>query len=189
MKGILLVVYLLLFTKFLFCQGNRVISYIDSTASPELVLIQELKVNAPLEDVWTAYTTKEGWEKWAVPLAEVDLRVGGYIRSNYNAEGVIGDSTTIVTHIINYVPNKLITLQAELSDNFPQFMKEDAKDLYNVIYLDELENGETQIKSFGIGYKNNPKYMSLMKFFIQGNEKTLMQLVTYLEKDTSPSKY
>lgn len=150
--------------------------------SPELVLIQEFTVDAPVQKVWDAYTTKKGYEKWAVPLAKFDLKVGGSIKTNYNAAGTIGDSTTIVTHIINYVPQRLLTLQAEISENFPQFMKEDAKDFYNVIYFDEVEDGRTHIKSFGIGYKNNPQYLSLMDFFITANEETLLKLIDYLEK-------
>mgnify|MGYP000017619378 CR=1 FL=1 len=131
---------------------------------------------------YSAYTTKKGYESWAAPLAEVNLKVGGFIKSNYNKEGVIGDSTTIVTHIINYVPKRLITLQAEITDNFPEFMKKEAKDFYNVIYFNEMEDGYTSVKSFGIGYKNNPKYLSLMNYFIPANETVLMGLITYLEK-------
>ena len=161
----------------------RVISKIDSTKSPELVLIQEFIVKSPIDSVWNAYTTKKGYESWAAPLAEVDLKVGGFIKSNYNKEGKIGDSTTIVTHIINYVPKKLITLQAEITDNFPEFMIKEAKDFYNVIYFNEMENEYTSVKSFGIGYKNNPKYLSLMNYFIPANEKILMNLIAYLEKN------
>lgn len=161
---------------------NRIISTIDSTRTPELVLIQEFTVQAPIDHVWKAYTTKEGWESWAVPLAEVDLKVGGKIQTNYNKDGIIGDSTTIVTHIVNYVPKRLITLQAEITDNFPEFMRKEADDFYNVIYFLELENGITKVQSFGIGYKNTPKYLQLIKFFIPANEKTLMNLITYLEK-------
>jgi len=164
-------------------QVKRVTSTIDSTKTPELVLIQEFSVKSPIESVWNAYTTKKGWESWAVPVAEIDLKVGGTIKTNYNKEGKIGDSTTIVTHIINYVPKKLLTLQAELTDNFPEFMKEDAKDFFNVIYFSELENGYTNVKSFGIGYKNNSKYLALMNYFIPANEKTLLQLIDYLEND------
>ncbi|MBL7561210.1 SRPBCC domain-containing protein [Olleya sp. YSTF-M6] len=182
MKKILFILCLLSLTKFTFGQEKRVISKIDSTKTPELVLIQELTVKAPIDSVWNAYTTKKGWENWAVPLAEVDLKVGGHIKTNYNEQGKIGDSTTIITHIINYVPKRLLTLQAEITDNFPEFMKDDAKDFFNVIYFDELENGDTNIKSFGIGYKNNPKYLSLMNYFIPANEKTLMKLIAYLEK-------
>lgn len=183
MKKVFLILCLASMTTLTFAQNKRVISKIDSTKTPELVLIQELTVKAPIDSVWNAYTTKKGWENWAVPLAEVDLRVGGFIKTNYNAQGKIGDSTTIVTHIINYVPKRLLTLQAEISDNFPEFMKEDSKDFFNIIYFDELENGDTNIKSFGIGYKNNPKYLSLMSYFIPANEKTLMNLISYLEKE------
>ncbi|MFN3137621.1 MAG: SRPBCC family protein [Allomuricauda sp.] len=183
MKKMLFILCLLSQTTLTFGQEKRVISKIDSTKTPELVLIQELTVKAPIDSVWNAYTTKRGWENWAVPLAEVDLKVGGYIKTNYNEQGKIGDSTTIVTHIINYVPKRLLTLQAEIADNFPEFMKDDAKDFYNVIYFDELENGHTYIKSFGIGYKNNPKYLSLMDYFIPANEKTLMNLIAYLENE------
>lgn len=183
MKNVLFILCLIFLTTLTFGQEKRVISKIDSTKTPELVLIQELTVKAPIDSVWNAYTTKRGWENWAVPLAEVHLKVGGYIKTNYNEQGKIGDSTTIVTHIINYVPKRLLTLQAEIADNFPEFMKDDAKDFYNVIYFDELENGHTNIKSFGIGYKNNPKYLSLMDYFIPANEKTLMNLIAYLENE------
>ncbi|MBR9845401.1 MAG: SRPBCC domain-containing protein [Algicola sp.] len=183
MKTILFILLFSSMSMMTFAQEKRVISQIDSTKTPELVLIQELTVKAPIDSVWKAYTTKKGWENWAVPLAEVDLKVGGVIKTNYNEQGKIGDSTTIVTHIINYVPKRLLTLQAEITDNFPEFMKKDAKDFYNIIYFDELENGQTTIKSFGIGYKNNPKYLALMNYFIPANEKTLMKLIAYLEED------
>lgn len=160
---------------------KRIRSTIDSTKTPELVLIQEFTVDAPIDSVWNAYTTKEGWESWAVPLAEVDLKVGGKIQTNYNKDGVIGDSTTIVTHIVNYVPKKLITFQAEITDNFPEFMKKEADDFYNIMYFTELENGKVKIQSFGIGYKNTPKFLQLMNFFIPANEKTLLNLIKYLE--------
>ena len=162
-------------------QPKRVTSLVDSTYQNELVLIQEFIVEAPVNSVWDAYTTKEGWENWSVPIAEVDLRIGGTIKTNYNPNGRIGDSTTIVTNIVNYVPLRLITLQAELTDNFPEFMKKEAKNFYNVIYFDEVEPGRTHVKSFGIGYRNTPKYMNLMKFFIPANEKTLSKLIAYLE--------
>ena len=182
MRKILIILLSVSMTSLTFGQEKRIVSTIDSTKTRELVLIQEFTVKSTIDAVLKAYTTKEGWENWAVPLAEVDLKVGGFIKTNYNKEGKIGDSTTIVTHIINYVPKRLITLQAQITDNFPEFMKEDAKDFYNVIYFDEFESGVTNVKSFGIGYKNNPKYLSLMNYFISANEKTLLNLIAYLEK-------
>jgi len=161
---------------------KRITSRVDSTNTKELVLIQEFIVNVPMDSVWNAFTTNRGWESWSTPIAEIDFRSGGTIKTNYNKNGKIGDSTTIHLHVRNYVPKKLITLQAELSKHFPDFMKKDEKDLYNIIYFNSLTTETTKITSYGIGYKNNPKYLSLMQFFISGNEKSYQQLISYLEK-------
>jgi uncharacterized protein YndB with AHSA1/START domain len=160
---------------------QRITSRVDSTNGKELVLIQEFTVNVPLDSVWNAYTTEKGWENWAVPLAEINWKVGGTIKSNYNKNGVIGDSTTIVNHIINYVPHKLITLQAEITNHFPDFMKEEADNFYSVIYFEESGEGKTMLTFYGIGYKNSEKYLSLMDFFISANENTYQHLITYME--------
>ena len=60
-------------------------------------------------------------------------------------------------------------------------MKEDEKNLYNVIIFEELGPSETSVISYGIGYKNNEKYGALMKFFVQGNETSYLNLISYLE--------
>jgi len=168
---------------------GRVTSVIDSTHSENMVLIQSFVVNVPLDSVWNAYTTKKGWENWATPIAEIDFKINGTIKSNYNKEGTIGDESTITLHIINYVPKRMLTIQAELTKNFPEFMQQDAKDLFNMILFEELSPSETQITSYGIGYKNNEKYMALMNFFIQGNEKSYINLISNLETGNPSAKY
>ena len=184
MKNLILITIFALFSISVYSQvldNNRVITTIDSTNRKEIVLIQEFSINVPLDSVWNAYTTKEGWENWAVPLAEVDFKVSGLIRTNYNKQGTIGDSSTIVLHVVNYVPRKLITLQAELNAHFPEFMKKDEKDFYNLIYFEKIDRSLTKVVSYGIGYKNSPKYHKLLKFFISGNEMSYKNLIQYLE--------
>jgi len=160
---------------------KRVISRVDSTYINELALIQEFKVNVSLDSVWNAFTTQKGWESAFVPIAEVNFKINGTIKTNYNKKATINDPTTIVLHVLNYVPKRLITLQAEISSHFPKIMKKDEKDLYNIIYFEEIERTVTKVVSYGIGYKNNPEYNKLMAFFIQGNEMSYQNLISYLE--------
>ncbi len=161
--------------------NNRITTVIDSSDILYLTMKQEFTANVPLESVWEAYTTKTGWENWAVPLAEVDFKLNGTIRTNYNKEGQIGDSTTITINVLNFIPNKLITLQAEMSKHFPDFMQREEKDFYNIIIFENVDENKTKVISYGLGYKNNEKYKSLMKFFISANEETTMNLIKYLE--------
>ena len=160
---------------------SRITSTVDSSMVDNMVLTQSFIVNVGVDSVWNAYTTEKGWESWATAIAEIDFKNNGIIRNNYNKEGAIGDESTITLHIINYIPKRMITLQAEITKNFPAFMQEDEKDLYNMILFEEISTGVTQVTSYGIGYKHNEKYMSLLKFFIKGNEQSYLNLINYLE--------
>ena len=137
---------------------NRVHSVIDSSKVNNLVLKQTFVVNVGLDSVWNAYTTKKGWESWATSIAEVDFKINGLIRTNYNKNGKIGDEETISLHIINYIPRRMLTLQAELTKNFPAFMKEDEKNLFNTVLFEELTPTTTKVTSYGIGYRNINHY-------------------------------
>ena len=154
-------------------------SQVLRTDANELILIQEVSFDAPIADVWRAYITAEGWTAWASPKAEIDLRVGGTIRTAY--QGEIGGSNTNTLHIVNYVPEKLLTLRAELSRNWPAIMQEDAERLSNVILFDETKEGVTRVQSYGIGYTDAPEYDQLMGFFIKANEGLYKNLRAYLE--------
>lgn len=158
---------------------QEVTSIVSRTVANELILKQEVSFAASIEDVWRAYTTAEGWTAWASPKAEVDLRVGGTIRTAY--EGEIGDSKTNTLHIVNYVPYRLLTLRADVSSNWPEIMHEDAEKLSNVILFEEIADGLTRIQSFGIGYTDAPEYDRLMGFFIKANESLYQNLRAYLE--------
>ncbi len=181
MKYKILLNVLLVFSGLTFSQTNRIASTIDSTNHDNIVLIQKFNVNSPVDSVWKLFTTKKGWESVFVPIAEVDFRIGGSIQSSYDKKASIGDSTTIVNNIINFVPKKVLTLQAELSPHFPDFMKKDAQDFYNIIYFNEIGNYNTEVISYGLGYKNTEKYKALLDFFIKGNEASYLNLINYLE--------
>ncbi len=168
---------------------SRIISVVDSSHVDNVVLKQSFEVNVPLDSVWNAYTTNKGWESWATVMAEVDLKINGLIKTNYNKDGQIGDASTITLHIINYIPRRMLTLQAEIAQHFPQFTKEDDKNLYNVILFEEVTPDKTRVVSYGIGYKNIEKQMSLLKFFIQGNEQSYVNLITYLESGQPSVNY
>ncbi len=172
---------LLLFC-FIFCSlgFSQINSQLDTLTSGELMLTQEIFLKAPVEKVWDAYTTEKGWIKWVAPVVSIDFKINGKIQSNYNPEAKIGDEGTIVNHILNYIPFRLITMQAEIADHFPGFMKAEENNLYSIVHFEEVENQETKLTLYGIGYKNTEKWHELINFFIQGNEITLNALQTYL---------
>lgn len=158
-------------------------SRILTTDAGERVLAQEVTIDAPVEAVWAAYTTDEGWASWASPVAEIDLRVGGTIRTHYLPDAEIGDEGTNTLHIVNYVPLELLTLRAELDQNWPDILKADADKLSNVILFDRLSDTRTRVRSFGIGYTDTPELDGLLQFFMRANEGLFEKLRQHLEPD------
>lgn len=158
-------------------------SRVETTEAGGRTLIEELVVEAPVSEVWDAYTTREGWTSWAAPKAEVDLRPGGTIRTHYAPGAEIGDPGTIVLHIVNYVPRRILTLRADPQENWPEAMKRDADHLMNVIVFEPLSDSRTRLTSYGVGYGAAPEYDQLLGFFAEANKGLYGKLIEYVEAD------
>ncbi len=157
-------------------------SRVIKAESGDLILAQEFVVEAAISDVWKAHVTEEGWMSWSAPLAEIDFRAGGTIRTHYGTNAKIGDPGTITLHIVNYVPERVLTLRAELSERWPDVMKEDEGNLMTVIVFDSLGEKRTRVSCYGVGYRDLPAYDKLMEFFIPANEGLFLKLKNQLEK-------
>jgi hypothetical protein len=77
------------------------------------------------------YSTKRLGKVGLYQLQKLIL-INGLIQTNYNKDGKIGDDSTITLHILNYVPNRMITLQAEISKNY-NLWRGTKRFTYNVI--------------------------------------------------------
>ncbi|MFK7817292.1 MAG: SRPBCC domain-containing protein [Planctomycetaceae bacterium] len=161
--------------------ANRVKTTIKTEKNGDMFLIHETTLNAPVAKVWDAYTTSEGWKSWVAPVAKVDLKIGGLIKTNYRKGGKLTDEDAITLHIINYVPQRALTFQAELGKNFPAILKSREKQMFNLLTFEPIGKGKTKLVSYGIGYKDSPELQAMMKFFVKANEDSLLQLIKYVE--------
>lgn len=162
-------------------QEKAIQSRIVTEPNGDIFLIQEVTINAPVKKVWEAHTTTEGWQAWVAPVSEIDFKIGGTIRTNYRKDAKLTDDDSIVIHIVNYVPQRALTLQAELGENFPAVLKEREKQMYNLITFEALDEKRTKLISYGIGYKDSPELQKMLKFFVSGNEQSYKSLIDYLE--------
>ena len=82
-------------------------------AQDEKPLVHEAIVNAPLDQVWAAYTTKTGLESWMVAHAQIDLKIGGKMRTRYDPKGTVDDSKAIENTILSYEPMRMSSFKGE----------------------------------------------------------------------------
>jgi len=143
--------------------------------------VNEGTINAPVAAVWNVWTTGEGYKSLGVALADVDLRIGGIIRSRYSATGVLGDEETIENRILAFEPRRMIAIRIERPPkSFP--FKEAWKKTWTVITLTTLGNNRTQIRIASMGYGTDEESMAMRKFFEAGNASTIETLQKHFKQ-------
>ena len=132
-------------------------------------------VNAPTAEVWRLFTTAEGYKHTGVAQAEVDLRIGGVIRTHYDPKGRLGDPETISNEVLAYEPERMLAIRIKQPP--ASFPHRDAIDgTWTVIYMNPAGEDMTQVRIIGLGYTDSAQSQAMRKFFADGNRWTLDQI-------------
>ena len=135
------------------------------------------------DQVWAAFTTSEGLQAWLAPHAEIDLRVGGLMRTNYNVQGQLGDPQTIENIILSYEPGRMISIKvAKPPANFP--FPNAVRQMWTVMYFSAAGPNRTTVREVTLGFGSDPEAQKMRAFFNQGNATTLSQLQRHFAKRT-----
>jgi uncharacterized protein YndB with AHSA1/START domain len=135
-------------------------------------LVTEGFINAAPAEVWRLFTTAEGYKATGVAHAEVDLRIGGEIRSHYDPQGRIGDAETIVSEILAYEPERMLSIRVRQA---PASLPNRAAlaGTWTVLYFSAAGENMTQVRIVELGYDDSPESQAVRKFFADGNRWTL----------------
>lgn len=156
-------------------------SITGATDADELSFVTEGTVAAPVANVWRVWSTSEGFKATGVAMADVDLRVGGLIRSRYAAGGTLGDDQTIENEILAYEPPRMIAIRIHRPPaNFP--FKEAWKRTWTVVTLTPLDGNRTHVRAASLGYGGDAESLAMRRFFERGNQQTLDALVAYFSR-------
>jgi len=136
--------------------------------SGQKVVKQTFVVEAPIRTVWELYTTAAGMQSWAAPAVEIDLRIGGMLRSNFTAGTKIGDPGTVTSEITNLIPGQEITVRDDLihlltlgglhewvemfPESFLRQLENEGDDVFTTTRFEAVGEKETRLTVFSYGY-------------------------------------
>ena len=150
-----------------------------ATAQDTSPVVVEGVMSASVDTVWEAWTTNEGLGSWLAPHAEVDLRIGGLMRANYNAGGALGDPQTVEREILSFEPKRMISFRVVvLPEGFP--FTRTIRRMWTVIYFEPLAPERTRLRAVSLGFDTSEESQSARAYFEQGNARVLQQLENQL---------
>jgi uncharacterized protein YndB with AHSA1/START domain len=143
------------------------------TLSPQ---VTEGVVNAPVEEVWKAFATAEGFKLWGVAQCDLELRVGGLIRTHYKADGVLGDEGTIYNQVLAFEEPTMFAFRiVKPPAGFP-FKEETWASTWSVATMTPTSDGKTRLRLAGMGYPDTEDGRKMRDFFLAGNAWSMKKL-------------
>jgi uncharacterized protein YndB with AHSA1/START domain len=158
-----------------------IVTAAQHSAAPVPPLVHTAVVEAPVSEVWKAWTTSEGIKSWMVAEGEVDLRIGGALRTSYTKGSDPKGPNAIVNTILAFDPERMLTIKNTQSPaTFP--FKKAMADAWTVIYLEPVSPSQTKVTCRMLGYTQDPESVSMRKFFDRGNQMTMDALAARFAK-------
>lgn len=151
-------------------------------ANGERFLRFEIIIENTITETWKLIATEEGIKKWMAPVAILDLRIGGMLKTNYNETAKIDDKGTITLGIISYIPSEILTYKITLNELFAEKCRKEDKNLQHIIQLKSLGENKTKIISTMVGWGQGKEWDEAYTFFEKGNEWTFQKLLKSLKK-------
>lgn len=145
-------------------------------------LVQTILIEAPIEEVWDAWTTTEGILKWMVPAGRVDFRISGNYTSTYDPSGDLDGDEVIVNSILAYDPHKMIAFKTTRTPASFPFTEAMAR-TWSVVYFEDAGIDKVLVRVHGLGYGDDEESQQMKQFFVQGNQMLLETLKRVLETD------
>ena len=148
--------------------GNTIVQ--DTTP-----IVAEVIIEASADAVWSAWATDAGLRSWLAPHAQIDLRVGGRMRTNYAPTGVLGDATTIENTILSLEPKRMLSIRvSKAPEGFP--FPNAVEHMWTVMYFEPVSPDRTRVRVVGLGFRADAESQRMRAFFDRGNMMTLQQL-------------
>jgi uncharacterized protein YndB with AHSA1/START domain len=145
-------------------------------------------VNAKPSEVWSVFSTPDGFKKLGVAQCEMDIRVGGLIRTHYDPKGTIGDEGTIENEILAFEPGRMLAIRIRKPPKGFPFAEASWKAAWTVITVTDLGDGRTHLRLAGLGYPDTDDGRKMREFFRNGNGWTLDKLKARYEAAPPPAR-
>ena len=147
-------------------------------------LMREAIFDGPHDILWHLLTTNDGVESWLAPHAEVDLRVGGLVRTNHVPEGKIGDPMTLVNRIVALSPGKSVSLRVDQTpEGYP--MASFVEGTWYELSVDPLANNRTRLRCVGHGFPAGPAAYMVRPMFEKAADMVFEHLQAAVKREVA----
>jgi uncharacterized protein YndB with AHSA1/START domain len=140
---------------------------VEQLTAPEKALRFEVTVPAPLDEVWDAFTTRDGLQAWLWKDCRVDLRPGGDWIVQYTPTATGGGT------IVSFEPRREIVIRALAPEQFPTVRKVRTNATFR---FEAAGLKATRVTLLQTGWQAGEEWDAAYAYLAKGNAQLLTQL-------------
>jgi uncharacterized protein YndB with AHSA1/START domain len=132
--------------------------------NPDRIIRGEVVVEASLDEVWEAWTTKEGLQTFFAPVCEIELRVGGRIEILFDPDAPEGERGAEDTHIMAFQPRTMLAFTWNAPPSMPEIRHHRT---HVVIRFSERPSGRSKVTLFHDGWGEGEHWDAAFDYFVR----------------------
>jgi uncharacterized protein YndB with AHSA1/START domain len=140
----------------------------------ERKLVTQGVVDATPHELWQAFTVDSEIVKWMVPVAHMDLKIGGTLETSYDQNAKIGDPNNIRHKILSYEPDRMLSFTFTMPKLFPKAHEENGH--WVVVNFEPLTAHKTLVTETIYGWGEGEDWDKAYAFFDKGDAWTMSEL-------------
>jgi uncharacterized protein YndB with AHSA1/START domain len=152
----------------------------SATAAAVQILLKEISIRAPLEEVWNAWTTAEGLA-FISSKSNIELRVGGayewFLDGEPDDYGIHGSEAS---HVLAYLPRKMLAFSWTFPPGIPE-LRYANKRTQVVVLFDEDSDGLVHVKLQALGWQESEPWQRGWEYFDNAWGAVLSAMKQHLE--------
>lgn len=145
-----------------------------------LIIRKAVIIPASVDDVWKAWTTKEGVVTFFAPKASVELAVGGDYEMYFDPKQPQGQRGSEGCKILSFVPGEMLSFTWSAPPSMPDVRKERT---WVVLFFRELEGNKTRIDLLHLGWQMGEEWQEAFRYFDRAWEVVLGRLQYRFQKE------
>ncbi len=128
----------------------------------ERVITSEISIPAPLAEVWHAWTTKEGAERFFAPQCNIDLKPGGAYEMLFDLDADHGKQGGEGMVVMTVQPPRMLAFTWNAPPHLPSVR---GQMTHVVVRLFETEAGETRVTLHHDGWGEGNEWDDAFQYF------------------------
>jgi uncharacterized protein YndB with AHSA1/START domain len=163
--------------KLLFLQALLLLVAVNGMAqSPERAVVAEVVVNAAVDKVWEAWTTKTGIESFFAPAGKIELRVSGAYEIYFNPAAPAGQRGGEGNVILALQPQKMLAFTWNAPPHLPNVRQQHTS---VVVRFKDLGNSQTKVTLTETGWGEGEEWDQAFAYFSSAWQEVVLPRLKY----------